>query len=85
MLFEEGHAVALHLQCQTPTPHTADLRAQVQQLAAVSGAVRLLIDDAGWFLVSPACSETGQHPLERAVIPAERLADLAAWEHAAAP
>jgi hypothetical protein len=85
VLFEQGQAVALHLRYQTSTPHTAELRAQVKQLAVESGAVRLLVDDAGWFLVSPACSEAGQRQIQRVVLPAERLADLGAWEQLPAP
>jgi hypothetical protein len=83
VLFEHDRSVAFYLRYATPRPHTAELRAAVAQLAAASGGVqRLLIDDAGWFLVAATCSAAGFVRFARAVLPPARQAQLATWEPA---
>lgn len=66
VLFEHGHAVALHLPYPTPAMHLADVRAMVRDFTTADGrAHRVLLDDAGCFVVSFSCSELGFAALAR--------------------
>lgn len=79
VLFEQERSVAFHLRYATPQPHTAALRAALSELLAPQGSSRLLVDDEGWLLVAPGCSEVALQRFAAAVRSPERQAQLGAW------
>jgi hypothetical protein len=79
VLFVQERSVAFHLRYVTPQPHTAALRAALTELLAPEGRSRLLVDDEGWLLVAPGCSEAALQRFAYAVLSPERQAQLAAW------